>query len=250
MTDTFVLTVNPVGDTPSVTNASTTVNTQSTSGLVITKNAVDGAEITYFKITNITNGTLFKNDGATQINDGDFITAAEGGAGLKFTPALNSSAPGSFDVQAAPGNDGSGLSSAATATITINCGPTVVTTNADSGAGSLRDVILHACSGAAITFAGGLASPITLTSGELLINKSLTITGPGANLLTISGNNTSRIFNITTGTTVSITDLTLTKGVVSSLGGINQGGAIFNAGTLTLTRDTISNSVTQGSFRR
>jgi hypothetical protein len=240
MTDTFLLTVNPVGDTPSVTNTSTTVNTQSTSGLVITKNAVDGAEITNFKITNITNGTLFKNDGATQINNGDFITVDEGGAGLKFTAGI---ATGSFDVQAAPSNDGSGLSNTATATITIDCGSTVVTTNADSGAGSLRDVIFHACNGATITFAGGLASPITLTTGQLVIDKNLTITGPGANLLTISGNNASRIFNITTGTTVSITDLTLTKGEVSVRGGTNQGGAIFNAGALTLTNDTISSSV-------
>jgi hypothetical protein len=124
-----------LGDTPSVTNASTTVNTQSTSGLVITKNAVDGAEITHFKITSITNGTLFKDDGATQISNGDFINAGRSGAGLKFHAGVELVATGSFDVQAAPGNDGSGLSSAATATITVGCGPTVVTTNGDSGAG-------------------------------------------------------------------------------------------------------------------
>jgi uncharacterized repeat protein (TIGR01451 family) len=244
MTDTFVLIVSPVGDTPSVTGASTTVNTQSTSGLVITRNVIDGAEITYFKITNITNGTLFKNDGATQINNGDFIMAAEGNAGLKFTPALNSTANGSFDVQAATGID-EGVGNAATATITVSCGPTVVTTNADSGAGSLRDVILHACSGATITFTAGLASPITLTSSQLVIDKNLTITGPGASLLTISGNNARRVFNITTGSTVSITDLTIANGRITS-GGVNHGGAIFNAGTLTLTNDTISNSNTTG----
>src|SRR5207244_3996616 len=44
MTDTFLLTVNPVGDTPSVTNATTNEDTQSTSGLVISRNPVDGAE--------------------------------------------------------------------------------------------------------------------------------------------------------------------------------------------------------------
>src|SRR5206468_23159 len=115
---------------------------------------------------------------------------AEGNAGLKFTPALNSNANGSFQVQASLNNTSGGLGgSLATATITVNCGPTVVTNSNDSGAGSLRDIILHACDGATITFTAGLASPITLTTGELVINKNLTITGPGASVLTISGNN-------------------------------------------------------------
>ena len=80
------ITVSPVADLPSVTNATTSVNTKTTSGLVITRNAVDGAEITHFKITNITNGTLFKNDGTTQIANNSFITSAEANAGLRFTP--------------------------------------------------------------------------------------------------------------------------------------------------------------------
>ena len=48
---------------------------QTTSGLVIRRNAVDGTEVTHFKITNITNGTLFLNDGTTQIANGSFITS-------------------------------------------------------------------------------------------------------------------------------------------------------------------------------
>src|SRR5207248_4861343 len=105
MTDTFLLTVNPVADTPSVTNATTLVNTQSTSGLVISRNAADGAEVTNFKITSITGGTLFKNNGTTQINNvNPFITFAEGNTGLKFTPALNSNANGSFQLKASLNN--------------------------------------------------------------------------------------------------------------------------------------------------
>src|SRR5262249_8873552 len=88
------ITVDPVADTPSVTSATTLVNTQTTSGLVITRNAVDGAEITHFKITNLTNGTLFKNNGTTQISNNNFITSAEANAGLRFTPASNLSSPG------------------------------------------------------------------------------------------------------------------------------------------------------------
>ena len=81
-----------MADTPSVTNATTNEDTQTTSGLVISRNAADGAEVTHFKITDITNGTLFQNDGTTPITNGDFITFAQGNAGLKFTPAPTCSA--------------------------------------------------------------------------------------------------------------------------------------------------------------
>ncbi len=73
--------VNPVADTPTVTNAVTMPNTQTTSGLVITKNPVDGPEVTNYKITNIQNGTLFQNDGVTPKPAGTLITDVEGAAG-------------------------------------------------------------------------------------------------------------------------------------------------------------------------
>jgi hypothetical protein len=40
------------------------------------------------------------------------------------------------------------------------------------------------------------ADIITLTTGELAITKNLTIVGSTSKSLTISGNNTSRIFNV------------------------------------------------------
>ncbi len=114
------ITINPVADTPGVTNATTNEDTQTTSGLVLTKNSVDGTEVTRFKITSITSGTLFQNDGTTQINNGDFITIAQGNAGLKFTPALNFNGTASFVVQAALSASDVGLSTGVTATITVN----------------------------------------------------------------------------------------------------------------------------------
>ena len=118
---TATITVNAVADSPSVTNASTNEDTQSTSGLVISRNAADGPEVTNFKITNITNGTLFQNNGTTPINAGDFITFAQGNAGLKFTPAANFFGTGSFDVQASTSNSNAGLGGGVvTATITVN----------------------------------------------------------------------------------------------------------------------------------
>ena len=120
---TATITVNPVADTPSVTNATTAEDVQTTSGLVVTRAAQDGAEVTHFKITGITNGTLFQNDGVTQINNGDFITFAQASAGLKFTPATDQNSPGavfSFGVQASTSNTDAGLGgSIQTATITV-----------------------------------------------------------------------------------------------------------------------------------
>src|SRR5947209_3746839 len=68
-----------------------------------------------------------------------------------------------------------------------------VTDNSDNPAdpGSLRYAINNLTAGAnSITFAPGLAGQtITLTNGELLISQGVVVTGPGAGLLTISGNN-------------------------------------------------------------
>src|SRR5262245_3669758 len=65
---------------------------------------------------------------------------------------------------------------------------------ADNGQGSLRDASKDARDGDTIAFDSSLAGrTITLTSNQLTIKKSLTIQGPGANLLTISGNDTNRV---------------------------------------------------------
>lgn len=107
----------------------------------------------------------------------------------------------------------------------------VVVNNNNSGPGSLRQAVLEACPGSTITFSG-VASPIVLTTGEIVINKNLTINGPGVNLLSVSGNNSSRVFNIPSGSTLNVNNLTITKGLAASYG---AGGGINNSGTITLT---------------
>ncbi|MEK7215800.1 MAG: hemolysin, partial [Chloroflexota bacterium] len=90
----------------------------------------------------------------------------------------------------------------------------------DSGAGSLRYAIGHSRDGDTIVFDEKLSGgTITLTSGDLAIKNSLDIVGPGANLLAISGNDTSRVFDINAGLTVSFADLTITHGRSASGGG-------------------------------
>ena len=250
---TFTITVNPVADTPSVTNATTTLNTQTTSGLVISRNAGDGAEVTNFKITNIQHGTLFKNNGTAQINEGEFITVAEGNAGLKFTPASNLISPAttfSFDVNSSLSNSNGGIGGGTTtATITVNCGSTVVTNNADNGPGSLRAVINSACAGSVITFdMNQVINPITLTSDEIVLDRSLTLQGPGANVLTIrrsaaAGTPLFRFFHIfDPAVTTNISGLTL-----SNADSTNSGGAIRNFGTLIVNGVTFSNNHTPNS---
>jgi uncharacterized protein (TIGR03118 family) len=113
-----------------------------------------------------------------------------------------------------------------------------VTSAADSGTGSLRAEIAAANSGDTINFARNLiGQTIALTSGELAINKSLDIEGPGAKLLTISGKSASRIFNISgSSTNVEIERLTIANGLVSGImavgpfGNVTMGGGILNTG--------------------
>ena len=103
-----------------------------------------------------------------------------------------------------------------------------VLNNADSGAGSLRDTIAAAQPGDTILFDPGLTGQtITLTGGELDINKNLDIEGLGADQLAVSGDDSSRVFHIESGVSAEIDDLTLTQGHADNGGGIwNAGGTL------------------------
>ena len=95
-----------------------------------------------------------------------------------------------------------------------------VTNTRDSGAGSLRDAIARAQAGDTIKFASTLASTtITLTSGQLAINKALTIDGTGVSNLTISGNQASQVFNVARNTTAAFKNLTIANGRTMGSGG-------------------------------
>jgi hypothetical protein len=84
-----------------------------------------------------------------------------------------------------------------------------------------------------IAFASGITGIITtdlLTPDGLTISNPVTINGPGARLLTISGSTRARIFRINAGIAVTMTGLTLRDGWIS----FQNAGGIMNFGNLTV----------------
>ncbi len=112
--------------------------------------------------------------------------------------------------------------------------PAIVSSAADSGENTLRSAIVYGAPDTNITFSASLSGrSILLTNGELVLDKNLTIDASTLSFgLQLDGNKTSRIFNVSSGVTATLTALSLTNGAA----GTNTGGAIFNSGTLTLKR--------------
>jgi hypothetical protein len=108
--------------------------------------------------------------------------------------------------------------------------------------------------GGTINFASNMHGTISLGPYNYLpaISQNITITGPGASVLTIAepryydgegGNYLGhRVFSILSGDTASISGLTLYGGYgqFGKLGILDGGGAINNAGTLTVTGVSMS----------
>jgi CSLREA domain-containing protein len=165
----------------------------------------------------------------------------------------------------------------ASASVSVNVAEApslVVTTLADEsgpydGQTSLREAIAYAntlAGASTITFQPGLTGTITLTGGVLTLsdtNGTMTIQGPGANLLALDGNNTTEVFFVGPRVSAVLSGLTIAHGHTSDGGGIyNQGtltlnacnlsgnyggadgGAIRNEGTLTITGCTVNRNLT------
>ena len=140
-----------------------------------------------------------------------------------------------------------------------------VTDLGDSGApGQLRTLINAAAPGDTTIMPAGT---INLLAGVLAIGKSLTIQGAGAGVTIINGGGIDGVFNISCGSTVVISRLSVRNGNATFGGGIfncdfanltltdisiggniafDAGGGLLNAGTATLTNVTISGNT--GAF--
>jgi hypothetical protein len=133
---------------------------------------------------------------------------------------------------------------------------------------SLREALAASAAGDTIDFHPQVQGTITLdsTQGTLTLNHLVTIMGPGAGTLAVSGNGSIGVFSVNSGVTATISGLTIMNGHTSARGaGINSsgtltlidsvvtgntvastgnasGGGIYAGGPLTLTRTTVSNN--------
>ena len=201
----------------------------------------------------------FNGDGKQDLavaNNGSNTVSIRLGDGLGGFSGATEVSVGSGPISVAIGDfNGDGKQDLAVANVSSDtvsirlggCTPVVINTN-DSGPGSLRQALSDALAGDTITFAIPTTDPgfaagvwtIKLTSGELLIDRSLTINGPASgSSITVDGNNASRVFHVTAGT-VTLSGLTIANGRSG------DGGGIFNSGTITLTNCTLSDNSADG----
>ncbi len=103
----------------------------------------------------------------------------------------------------------------------------VVTSLADFGTGTLREVISNVDPGDTVEFAPGLTGTITVSS-PLFVNRAVTI--DGGNRITLDGNDTSRVIQ------VSASGLLHLRGTTVQRGFAPQGGGIINFGVLIVER--------------
>ena len=125
------------------------------------------------------------------------------------------------------------------AAISVQADTITVTTTADSGPGSLRQALADANDGDTINFT--VTGTIALTSDELAVDKSVTISGPGPTLLAVWGyvtlNAGIRVFHVTPNHTVTIEGLTISYG----------GGGIYNdQATLTVNNCAVTYNSANG----
>ena len=108
-------------------------------------------------------------------------------------------------------------------------------------AGDLRYCVNRANANPGSTIQFGVTGAINLGSG-LTISSNLTITGPGASSVAVKGGGSSSnfsVFTVNSGVTASISGLTISNGNAPN------GGGVYNAGSLTLTDDTLSGNSAQ-----
>lgn len=133
---------------------------------------------------------------------------------------------------------------------------TVTNTN-DSGAGSLRQALTVAHDGDRITFA--VSGTITLTSGGLDVTKSVTISGPGADQLSIVGIHFQSVFFVAV-KAATISGLTIRNGAVgidNPVGTLtvrncvisgNSIDGIHNVASLTVVNSNVSDNALSGIY--
>jgi CSLREA domain-containing protein len=125
-------------------------------------------------------------------------------------------------------------------TLTVNTLSDEQDSSCTDGDCSLRDAIGTAAAGDTIQFS---INGAILLSSSLTIAKSLTIHGPGADLLRLDGNHTVRVLSISgAGNSVTLSGLTIANG---SSGGF-YGAGIYNDAQLTINQCLFSANQSSG----
>lgn len=218
---TAALSVTAINDAPVITDQENLHTAEGTS-LTIT---LGNLSVTDPDNTYPDDFTLSVQDGTNYTRSGNTITPSAGSAGGNLT----------VPVTVNDGTDDSGVYSLAVYVAT----DMAVANTDDSGEGSLRQALLDAGDGDVIDLSE-VTGTITLESG-LVVEKDVEIRGSGTDGIVIDGNSAGRVFEISTGATVSISDVTVTNGLVA-----DSGGGIANAGDLTLERVTVKGNQTTG----
>jgi hypothetical protein len=157
-----------------------------------------------------------------------------GGCRVAFTPRADGDASTLVTLTVRDGRGG-----LAEGAFTLTLAPHRVTSAGDRGPGTLRQLLADAAPGDVIAFAADLAGTITLDS-ELALERSVTVEGPGAELLALSGGDRQRVLRVA-GVQAELSGLTLRDGRA------DRGGAVLNHGTLTLRGVVISDSHATGA---
>jgi hypothetical protein len=127
-------------------------------------------------------------------------------------------------------------------TLLSDCTVTLLSDTGDKG--DLRYCIMQAADGDDIIFADGLTGPIDLTRPLPPLSHNITITGPGADSMTVERGSTGAfgVFTVPAGAVVGISGLTIANGSA------NQGGGVLNNGTLTIDDTVFQNNTATASI--
>jgi hypothetical protein len=165
-------------------------------------------------------------------------------------PRTAGSAPdlGAYEAQSDPG--------AGIETLTVNTPIDEFDPIGDGGTGlSLREAIRGAITNATITFAPSIFTggtnliPFTPANGQIILSTNLTIDAssiPGGVVLSATGSG-NRVLRVDSGSTITLRRLTLTGGNGYPDNNV-RGGAIFNAGILSLTDCIVTNNASAEGF--
>ena len=115
------------------------------------------------------------------------------------------------------------------------CSSSIEVQNAnDSGTGSLREAIVDVCPGGVISFNPSLSGATITLSSQLILDKDLVINGSDLDeMVSLSGNDSSRVILVDYGSTVTLDSLVITHGKN------DNGGGIYNGGTLTINNSSL-----------